>query len=355
MPPRRRPPTRAPAAQGRQEQRGSHSSGWRPLWVTSPGLLSSGGRGVDRQCNQGISPLYAACYHGHLEVVRILLSAGALVDLASVDGFTLLYAACQNGHMETVRALLSAGAKVDLQTTRFTPLLMACSRGHAAVARALLAAGAKVDLQENRGRSALQVVCVRGHMEVVHVLLSAGVRADQRDGNGVTPHDMLPPALHLMMEQMMERVREERALAHIPSRGAASNMDPGAAAAADPDAASVDPGGSSVYPGDAAVDPGDAAVDPAHGLDLDKPAGNQLLPGSTDGGACSLEGSPGYLPAEGGGRAGSVRVRRLWGRSVCWDQAAGLWVLHVRALLLGRVPGEALAGGRPQGGMPTAA
>ena len=44
-----------------------------------------------------------------------------------------------------------------------------------------------------------------------------------------------------------------------------------------------------------------------------------------------------------------VCVRRLLG------QAAGLWALHVRALLLGRVPGEALAGGRPQGGMPTAA
>ena len=91
----------------------------------------------------------------------------------------------------------------------------------------------------------------------------------------------------------MLRVRYERALARIPSRGGVSNMDRGAPATA---------------PGASALDP---AVDPAHGHDHDKPGGSQLQPGSQEGGACSLEDSPGYPPAEGGGssgRAGSVRV-----------------------------------------------
>ena len=125
-----------------------------------------------------------------------------------------------------------------------------------------------------------------------------GAQADQRDKGGVTPLGVLPPALRPEVERLMLRVREERELARIPSRGGASNMDPGAAAAVDPI-------------GDAAADPGDAAVDLASGHDHDKPGGSQLQPGSQEGGACSLEDSPGYPPAEGGGssgRAGSVRV-----------------------------------------------
>ena len=76
-------------------------------------------------------------------------------------------------------------------------------------------------------------------------------------------------------------------------RGAAA-VDPGAAAAV------VDPGAEA-----AAVDPGAAAavVDPAR-HDREKPAGSRLQVGSQDGGACFLEGSPGYLPADGGGSSG---------------------------------------------------
>ena len=148
------------------------------------------------------------------------------------------------------------------------------------------------------------------------------------------------------MEQLIQQVREAWALAHNLTGVGASNMDcgstavdpgstvmdPGAAvvdlgsASADPGAASVDPGAAVVDPvaaavdpgtaaldpiGAAAVDPGDTAVDSAHGRDHTKLAGSQLQPGSQNGAACSLGGSPGYLPAVGGGsssRAGSVRV-----------------------------------------------
>ena len=96
-----------------------------------------------------------------------------------------------------------------------------------------------------------------------------GAQADQRDKGGVTPLGVLPPALRPEVERLMLRVREERELARIPSRGGASNMDPGAAAAVDPI-------------GDAAADPGDAAVDLASGHDHDKPAGSQLQPGYQD-------------------------------------------------------------------------
>ena len=101
--------------------------------------------------------------------------------------------------------------------------------------------------------------------------------------------------------------------------GAAPAVDLGAAAVVDPGAAALDPIGASAMhpgasakdPGAAAVDPGTSAVDPARGHDYFEPTGSQLHPGSQDGGACSLEGGPGYLSAEGGGsssRSESVHV-----------------------------------------------
>lgn len=149
MPPRQRPPPCAPDARGKQEQvnAAGQSQLWRAAslgnlaWVHS--LLSSGEVLIDRHCNQGGSPLFTACQHGQLEVVRTLLSAGALVDLTTPDGISALWTACQHGHLEVVRPLLSAGALVDLaHVVGGTPLYKACQNGHLEVARALLSAGA---------------------------------------------------------------------------------------------------------------------------------------------------------------------------------------------------------------------
>ena len=209
---------------------------------------------------KGFTPLLIACLRDHLETVRALLSTEAKVDLQEDDGATPLHVACQQGHAEVARALLSAGAKADLQNlVGASPLFVACQQGHVEAARALLSAGGKVDLQDNRGCSPLQCACYTGHMGLVRALISAG-RGQTCAKNGWTPLDVTPPALRPEEEQLMQRVMEERALAH--GRGA-SNVGPGASA----------------------LDPGVAALDPAHGHDHDKPAGSQLQPGCQGGGA----------------------------------------------------------------------
>ena len=71
-----------------------------------------GGQG--RPAEDGCSPLHSACYYGHKEAARALLSAGAKVDLQNKLGMPPLYMACQEGHTEVARVLLSMGAKVDL-------------------------------------------------------------------------------------------------------------------------------------------------------------------------------------------------------------------------------------------------
>jgi hypothetical protein len=126
----------------------------------------------------GCTPLYIACDHGHDECVRLLLGAGASVDLAMTDdSATPLYIACGAGQVECVRLLLGAGASVDLATTDdgATPLCIACDHGHDECVWLLLGAGASVDLATtDDGITPLFMACLRGPVEVVQLLSSYG-------------------------------------------------------------------------------------------------------------------------------------------------------------------------------------
>ncbi|MFM7389449.1 MAG: ankyrin repeat domain-containing protein, partial [Vampirovibrionales bacterium] len=54
-----------------------------------------------------------ASYHGHLEVVKVLLANGATVNQGDDRGFTPLYQASYKGHLEIVKLLLANGATVN--------------------------------------------------------------------------------------------------------------------------------------------------------------------------------------------------------------------------------------------------
>ncbi len=62
---------------------------------------------------QGDSLLILAAYHGHGQVLRLLLQAGADTELANDRGQTALGAAAFRGDADIVRDLLRHGAQVD--------------------------------------------------------------------------------------------------------------------------------------------------------------------------------------------------------------------------------------------------
>jgi ankyrin repeat protein len=51
------------------------------------------------------SPLYFACFEGHIEVVKLLLKNGANVNTVDKFDQTPLYIACLYGHMEIIKLL----------------------------------------------------------------------------------------------------------------------------------------------------------------------------------------------------------------------------------------------------------
>ena len=92
----------------------------------------------------GSTPLYIACYQGHIEAVKALLACDEIdVNKARTDdGPTPLYTACNQGHSGVVKALLACD-EIDVNNARTdggsTPLFTACDQGHIGAVKALLA------------------------------------------------------------------------------------------------------------------------------------------------------------------------------------------------------------------------
>jgi hypothetical protein len=92
--------------------------------------------------NKGTTPLSAACWDGHVDVVRLLLKRKEIqINQATKDGQTPLYQTCRQGHVDVVRLLLARKEIQINQATKKgkTPLYTTCQKGHVDVVRLLLA------------------------------------------------------------------------------------------------------------------------------------------------------------------------------------------------------------------------
>ncbi len=77
------------------------------------------------------SPLTLACYKGHIEMVRFLLSVGPKTEKRQEELHTALMEASMDGHLEVARLLLDNGSPVNLTSESFeSPLTLAACGGH---------------------------------------------------------------------------------------------------------------------------------------------------------------------------------------------------------------------------------
>lgn len=121
------------------------------------------------------SPLHAASYRGHVEMVKLLLEMGADVNLQGGFYGTALQAACAHSRAEVVRQLLEAGADVNAQGGRYGNALQAAAAcGSSKIVQQLIDAGADVKMQGGFWGSALHAASGHGHCEVIRQLLDAG-------------------------------------------------------------------------------------------------------------------------------------------------------------------------------------
>ena len=138
-------------------------------------LLQNGASPCIGDSEHGITPLMMACYKGLLEIAKVLIKADkSTVNQTSLNGGTAaLKFASFHGHNEIVHLLLENGSNPNMTDNIGTSSLMAASQGgYTEIVHLLLEAGADPNLVSRSGQSALTWACYSGHSEVVKLLLA---------------------------------------------------------------------------------------------------------------------------------------------------------------------------------------
>jgi len=118
------------------------------------------------------TPLRAAAYDGHLDIVSCLIENGADVNARTNFDSTPLMVACRNGHMNVVTYLLERGANMELQDKRGNTVLhYAAERGHFEIANELLALGAS-QLKNIQRLTPLLLACTKCKINMVEYFIN---------------------------------------------------------------------------------------------------------------------------------------------------------------------------------------
>jgi ankyrin repeat protein len=133
----------------------------------------------------GHTALHEAAWHGHVEVVDVLLRAGANVIAQNQDGRLPLHEAASEGHVGVIEKLL-VGSKgpliVDARDSQgCTPLHVASRKGQVKAVMCLLSHRARVDCADLELRTPLHDACSEGHVDVVKALLRINVESGVAD------------------------------------------------------------------------------------------------------------------------------------------------------------------------------
>ena len=150
-------------------------------------LLLTAGADANIGESYGQTALHKAASIENLEIVKLLLTAGADVNLQEHYGQTALHVAVPQGNLEIIEVLLTAGADVNIRDhDGETAFHRAVSKRHLEIVKVLLIAGADVIMRNHRGETALHQAVSKKHLEIVKLLLTAGADVNIRDHHGET-------------------------------------------------------------------------------------------------------------------------------------------------------------------------
>lgn len=137
---------------------------------------------------------FEASAAGNLNRLKELLDDNdQLIHTFSEDGFTALGLACFFGHVEAVKYLLSKGAEVNIRssnTFRVMPLHSAVANRNYEITKILLEHGAEVNARQQQDITPLHQAADHGELEMIRLLLKYNADRSLRTKSGLTPVDM---------------------------------------------------------------------------------------------------------------------------------------------------------------------
>ena len=149
--------------------------------------------------------LYSAAESGNVERVQVLV--GRRVDMDHADSMydrTPLFAASRHGHLTVVRFLVTHGADMEKAgDDGWTPLITASYYGHLGVIRYLLENGANMDQVDVQGRTSLHWAVRNGNLEATKLLMIYGADLNAKTNVGYLPSDFA------RNEEIKQAIRDE--------------------------------------------------------------------------------------------------------------------------------------------------
>ncbi|MBT6207623.1 MAG: hypothetical protein HOI53_06315, partial [Francisellaceae bacterium] len=156
---------------------------------------------VNKQSDNGSTPLYLACSHGKI-MTEYLLSIGADYNICKKGGWNVAHVACEKGNLEILRLIIES-LPDDSSRSKFvnkqsdggvTPLYLACKHGKKDIAEYLLSIGTDYNICTKGGWSIAHVACENDNLEILKLIIESVPDATSRSpfvnkqsGNGMTP------------------------------------------------------------------------------------------------------------------------------------------------------------------------
>ncbi|KAI5623419.1 ankyrin repeat and SOCS box protein 3 [Silurus asotus] len=150
------------------------------------------GHCVDVKDNRGWNALHEAAAEGHVQCVRLLLTASDgredYVNSLTHNSETPLFFAAKNGQLRAARRLIRAGADLNKMSNDLSsPLFVAVDNDHKEVVELLVSEGAEVNETHSiSGWSCLHQAVYKGNTEIVKVLVRV-CSLEVVDDYGITP------------------------------------------------------------------------------------------------------------------------------------------------------------------------
>jgi len=135
--------------------------------------LNANPESINTFSNDGFTPLGLACFFGHTDLVRFLVSKGADVNKSSSNSFRVapLHSAVAISNPEITTFLLENGADPNVkQQTGVTPLHSAAHNNQPNLVKLLVEYGADINAKTDDGKTPLDMALEKDFKETAEVI-----------------------------------------------------------------------------------------------------------------------------------------------------------------------------------------